>query len=76
MNTCTAELFLRGSQQAVILPNEFRFDSDRVYIRREGREVVLSLTSTWDDFFNAKSAFGDDFLGHREDGPAQERELI
>ncbi len=76
MNTFTAELFLKGSQQAVILPNEFRFDGDRVYIRRQGQEVILSPTSRWDDFFHTKSVFGDDFLSYREDGPPQERESI
>ena len=37
----TARLFKHGSSQAVRLPKEFRFDGDKVAIRRMGEAVVL-----------------------------------
>jgi len=36
-----AKLFKNGSSQAVRLPREFRFQGDKVRIRRSGQSVVL-----------------------------------
>jgi antitoxin VapB len=37
----TAKLFQNGRSQAVRLPREFRFEGDRVRVRRAGRGVLL-----------------------------------
>jgi antitoxin VapB len=37
----TAKLFKNGRSQAVRLPREFRFDGDRVRVRRAGRGVLV-----------------------------------
>lgn len=37
----TARLFQNGRSQAVRLPREFRFEGDRVRIRRFGRGVIV-----------------------------------
>jgi antitoxin VapB len=39
--TGVAKLFRNGSSQAVRLPREFRFEGDRVRVRRVGRGVLL-----------------------------------
>ena len=39
--TTTAKLFRNGRSQAVRLPREFRFEGDRVRVRRTGRGVTL-----------------------------------
>jgi antitoxin VapB len=52
----TAEVVEIGGAQAVKLPEEFRFDSDTVSIRREGEAVVLEAVkpATWPEgFFEA-----------------------
>ena len=54
----TAKLFKNGRSQAVRLPKEFRFEGEEVYVRREGRSVVLSpkgevKNNPWQDFFDA-----------------------
>lgn len=36
-----AKLFKNGSSQAVRLPREFRFEGDKVRIRRAGNSVIL-----------------------------------
>ena len=57
-----ARVFMNGRSQAVRLPKEFRFDSDRVVIRREGRNVVLSpMFEDWDDDFRNAARLPDDF---------------
>ena len=39
--TTTAKLFKNGRSQAIRLPREFRFEGDRVRVRRAGRGVLL-----------------------------------
>jgi len=62
----TAKIFMNGRSQAVRLPKEYRFDTDEVYITKQGSKVILSAKQpTWDEFFDAKSVFADDFLEER-----------
>jgi len=37
----TAKLFKNGQSQAVRLPKEFRMEGDEVYIKKQGRVVIL-----------------------------------
>lgn len=75
-----ARVFMTGRSQAVRLPKEFRFDTDRVLIRREGRHVVLSpMFKDWDDYFKNSTKFTDDFFEAMEELrdthlPLEERE--
>ena len=57
-----ARVFMTGRSQAVRLPREFRFDTDRVAIRRLGRNVILSpLFEDWQDYFQNATCPTDDF---------------
>ena len=57
-----ARVFVTGNAQAVRLPREFRFNVDRVAIRREGDSVVLSPPyRDWADYFENAPRAGDDF---------------
>ena len=75
-----ARVFMSGRSQAVRLPTEFRFDTDRVVIRREGRHVVLTPPfEDWDDYLENGARFTDDFYEamaelDREELPLEERE--
>ena len=75
-----ARVFMSGRSQAVRLPKEFRFDTDRVVIRREGRHVVLSPPfKDWDDYWKNATRFTDDFYQVMEELdrdllPLEERE--
>ena len=56
-----ARIFMTGNSQAVRLPREFRFNVDRVAIRREGDSVILSpLYEDWADYFQNAPRAGDD----------------
>lgn len=51
-----AKLFKKGRSQAVLLPAEFAFDTESVWIRRdeEGNVVLTSKPAqekSWDEFF-------------------------
>ena len=69
-----AKIFMNDRSQAVRLPKEYRFDTDEVYISRQGQNVIISAKKpTWDEFFDSKPAFDDDFLTDRFDTLPQER---
>lgn len=72
-----ARIFWNGRSQAVRLPKEFRFETDTVLIRREGRRVILEPPERdeWgDEFWKVFGAFGEDFdLSDR--GAEQVRDL-
>ncbi|HEY2714180.1 MAG TPA: AbrB/MazE/SpoVT family DNA-binding domain-containing protein [Chthoniobacterales bacterium] len=52
----TAKLFTTGGSQAVRLPKEYRFQGDEVFIRHEGKTVVLESKSkrSWPRGFFAR----------------------
>lgn len=71
-----AKIFMNGRSQAVRLPKEYRFNSDEVYVSRQGSNIIISEKKpTWDEFFDTKSAFNDDFLKDRLDSKPQERDF-
>jgi len=71
----SAKIFMNGRSQAVRLPKECRFDCDEVYVEKQGDKVIISAVRPgWDEFFDAASVFGSDFLSDREYLPPQERD--
>ena len=71
----TAKLFKNGQSQAVRLPKQFRFGSDRVYIKQVGDAVILLPYKTpWNTLLDSLSLFSSDFMVQREQPPVQERE--
>lgn len=67
---------MNGRSQAIRLPKEYRFDTDEVYITKQGSSVIITEKKpTWDEFFDSESAFDDDFLKDRLDVQPQERDF-
>jgi len=57
--TTTARLFTNGRSQAVRLPREFRFEGDRVLVRRVGRGVLMEpMFSGISEWFAELDRFG------------------
>lgn len=57
--TTTAKLFRNGRSQAVRLPREFRFEGDRVRLRRVGRGVLVEpMITDLAQWFAALDQFG------------------
>ena len=57
-----AKVFWTGRSQAVRLPKDFRFDTDSVTIRRDGKKVVLEPDTGWPEgWVESFSDVGDDF---------------
>lgn len=69
----TAKLFRNGRSQAVRLPKEFRFEGDRVYVKRVGNAVVLlPYGDSWRGLFESLEQFSEDFMDEREQPAGQE----
>ena len=47
MKTKRAKVFWTGRSQAVRLPQESRFQTDTVLVRREGTSVILEPAEDW-----------------------------
>jgi antitoxin VapB len=71
----TAKLFQNGKSQAVRLPKEYRFQGDKVYIKRVGNAIVLlPYHDTWQTLFDSLEEFSSDFLTERIQPETQQRE--
>ena len=68
------KIFMNGRSQAIRLPKQYRFDCSQVFIEKHGDKLVISAhRPSWDEFFDAESAFDASFMSDREDSLPQER---
>jgi antitoxin VapB len=68
------ELFMNNRSQAVRLPKDFQFDTQEVFIRKEGSDVVLSpRPSDWSSYMAEGPVASASFMDGIEDLPPQER---
>jgi len=73
-----AKLFKNGQSQAVRLPKAYRFKGDVVYIKRQGRGVLLlpKDENPWDRMLESLAEFSPDLELERNQGIAQIRPAI
>lgn len=77
-----ARVFMTGDSQAVRLPREFRFSTDRVAIRKEGDSVILTPPyRDWADYFERAPRVSEDFIAAMEEMrgtslPLEDREKL
>ena len=78
MTLSVAKIFKNGQSQAVRLPREFRFDSEEVFITKDGDKVILfpKPKITWAEFFDKHEACPEFELDRSDNGPPQERDLF
>jgi antitoxin VapB len=73
----TAKLFKNGQSQAVRLPKEFRFEGEKVFIKKRGNVTILfPVQNPWDSFIESFSKFSEDFMVDRAQPKHQSREDI
>ena len=75
----TAKLFRNGRSQAVRLPREFRFDGDRVRVRRSGRGVLVEpIFADVADWFRELDRFAaEEFMADgRRQAPTPELDIF
>ena len=70
----TAKVFMNNRSQAVRLPKEFQFKTREVFIRKEGRDIILSpRPSDWSSYLAEAPVASQTFMEGVEDLPVQER---
>ena len=70
----TAKVFVTNRSQAVRLPKDFQFETDEVFIRKVGEEVILSpRPADWSEYLRSGPVASEDFMEGVEDLPVQER---
>ncbi len=73
----TAKLFRNGKSQAVRLPKAFQFPGDRVFIKKQGKVVILlPYYEPWQALFDSLDQFSPDFMEERQQPAHQQREDI
>lgn len=71
-----AKIFMNNRSQAVRIPKEFQFQTQEVFIRKEGSAVVLSPRPfDWTSFLADAPVASATFMEEVEDLPVQEREV-
>ena len=67
---------MTNRSQAVRLPKEFQFDSDEVFIRKEGEDVICCSPrpTDWSSYLDTGPVASDSFMENVENIPAQDRE--
>ena len=71
----TAKLSIADDYQTVILPKEFHFAGNEVYVKKIGDALVLiSKENPWKTFFESLNMFSDDFMLVRDQLPVERRE--
>ena len=74
MKLLIAKVLEKNKRQSILLPEELHIEGDEVYVRLEGKEIVLSKKEkTWRDFFEKTPLPSDDYLNERNDFIPQTR---
>jgi antitoxin VapB len=72
----TAKLLTNGDIQTVILPKEFQFQGNEVYIKKIGSVIVLiSQENPWQTLFDSLNLFSEDFMETREQPELESRKV-
>ena len=70
-----AKIFMNNRSQAVRLPKEFQFNTEEVFIRKEGSDVILSSRPLdFSSYLAEGPVASESFMEGIEDLPVQERE--
>lgn len=73
----TAKIFKSGNSQAVRLPKGFQLEGNEVYIKRVGKNIILTTKNDpWAGLIDSLDMFSDDFMTEREQPPADQREEL
>ncbi len=73
-----AKLFQNGQSLAVRLPKEFRVKGKELYIKKQGKNIVLIPINEdpWHEWEQSLRMFSSDFLEERKQPKVQKREPL
>lgn len=63
--------------QAIQLPEEFRINDDKVFLKKTGNVIhIIPYHKPWDNFFESLTEFTPDYMNDRNQPDEQKRELF
>ena len=70
-----AKIAKEGTNQIIILPEQFHLSGSEVYIKKIGNVLILiSQDNPWLSLFDSLEKFSNDFMDTRDQPPIQTRE--
>jgi antitoxin VapB len=70
-----AKVFWNGRSQAIRLPEEFRVDTNEVYLKRTREGFLVIPRDPWELFLEGAEELSDDFMGEGRVQPEVERRV-
>ncbi|BBD56469.1 antitoxin [Planktothrix agardhii] len=71
----TAKLLKNSNEQTLVLPEEYQFSGDEVYLKKIGNVLILiPKDNPWQSLFESLNLFSEDFMESREQPALEIRE--
>jgi antitoxin VapB len=71
----TAKILKNSNEQTLVLPEEYQFSGDEVYLKKIGNVLILIPTDNpWQSLFESLTLFSEDYMESREQPPLEIRE--
>ncbi|MBD2483025.1 antitoxin [Planktothrix sp. FACHB-1365] len=71
----TAKLLKNSNEQTLVLPEEYQFSGDEVYLKKVGNVLILiPKDHPWQSLVESLNLFSEDFMESREQPPLEIRE--
>ncbi len=71
----TAKLLKNSNEQTLVLPEEYQFSGDEVYLKKMGNVLILiPKDNPWQSLFESLNLFSEDFMESREQPDLEIRE--
>ncbi len=75
MKTEAIDVKTNSNGQAIQIPEEFRIDDDKVYLKKTGNIIhIIPYHKPWQNLFDSLTEFTPDFMTERKQPPHQTRE--
>ena len=71
----TTDLQVISGSQSVKIPDDFKIDDDKVYLKKVGNALyIIPFHNPWQDLMDSVKGFSEDFLNDREQPNVQTRD--
>ena len=77
MNIETLDIIQETNYQLIKIPNNFKIDDNKVYIKKIGNSLqLIPVHNVWENFIDNLNNFSDDFMNERLESPESNRENL
>lgn len=77
MNIETLDIIQETNYQLIRIPNNFKIDDNKVYIKKIGNTLqLIPVHNVWENFIDNINNFSDDFMNERPEFIESKRENL